>query len=220
MSNTHNNSVKEDWKEYADAYAQGYATKNSKSYGERITIYYSFHAAIQYLESNVISPLLEENEVLKRRVRDLEAGASGSDLATKATLHSKSVKELSNEWVSVEDKLPEISGEDQDSDYVLGIEKNNGWDADHSDMVVCWYNKGEGWIIAHYRAGSRPIKITHWMPLPDMPNSNYIPERSDATEGVSSNDAEAHHHLQLIHQEVIKEKEELKQELDNLKNNQ
>jgi hypothetical protein len=51
-------------------------------------------------------------------------------------------------------------------------------------------------------------------------NSNSIPERSVATEDASSNDAEAHKHLQLIHKEVIKEKEELKQELDNLKNNQ
>jgi hypothetical protein len=51
-------------------------------------------------------------------------------------------------------------------------------------------------------------------------NSDKNQERSVATEYASSTDAEAHHHLQLIHQEVIKEQEELKQELDNLKNNQ
>lgn len=64
------------------------------------------------------------------------------------------------EWISVEDRLPEQTSEKfGESDYVLGM-------CQMKQQVVCWYNhKSKDWVVAHYRASSEPITVTHWKPL-------------------------------------------------------
>jgi hypothetical protein len=194
MSNTHNTSVKEDWKEQFDKVKLRFAV-NTKWRIDAV------NEAKEWLESNVISPLLEENEVLKRRVRDLEAGAIGSDLAPVATLGSKPGI-LLDRCTLPDDEL---------------LNKCRSWITD-----LC-RTGGKAWMLqvpVNYNEDPDMLFSELVRRYKQLLNSNSIPKRSVATEDASSNDAEAHHHLQLIHQEVIREKEELNKELDNLKNNQ
>lgn len=67
------------------------------------------------------------------------------------------------EWISVEDRLPEKSGQ------VLGVMK------DTQDQYICFYKPGRKLFLV-YGAGSDPIsdmKVTHWMPLPEVPDPTY-----------------------------------------------
>ena len=66
-------------------------------------------------------------------------------------------------WRSVEDELPETSKETHEGDYVLCA---------GGDMppFVAWYNEiTDSWTVAHWLASSAPVKVTHWMPLPEQP---------------------------------------------------
>ena len=65
-------------------------------------------------------------------------------------------------WIKITNKLPSLNEKYGESDYVLGFENENM-------PVVCWYHKSGEWIVAHHKADSLPIKITHWMPLPEPP---------------------------------------------------
>ncbi|MDP3561744.1 MAG: DUF551 domain-containing protein [Legionellaceae bacterium] len=63
------------------------------------------------------------------------------------------------EWISVEDRLPEESGQ------VLGIMK------DTFAIYVCHYSLSRKLFLV-YGAGSDSIsdmRVTHWMPLPSPP---------------------------------------------------
>jgi hypothetical protein len=71
-----------------------------------------------------------------------------------------------DKWVRVEDGLPVTEEEFGQSDYVLALD-----DLD-SQPVVCWYNsRSKEWIVAHYKADSLPITVTHWQPLPSPPKT-------------------------------------------------
>lgn len=58
-------------------------------------------------------------------------------------------------WVSVEDRLPEES-----DDYLVCTEG--------TDMFICYYLKSENvWDMSDYPYITE--KISHWMPLPELP---------------------------------------------------
>ena len=66
-----------------------------------------------------------------------------------------------NEWISVRDRMPE------DDTYVLVYSGGRYQVAAHtSDNGNCWYQNGRYFMVA-----------THWMPLPEPPNteSKYCP---------------------------------------------
>lgn len=69
------------------------------------------------------------------------------------------ISQMQPEWISVEDRLPEESGQ------VLGCMK------DTFDIYVCHYKPSRKLFLV-YGAGVDPIsdmKVTHWMPLPHPP---------------------------------------------------
>ena len=71
------------------------------------------------------------------------------------------IKELekNNNWISVEDGLPEHENE------VLAFVKCTGFEP---GMLVCYYKADLWW---HHRVGLSPTEqVTHWMPLPELPN--------------------------------------------------
>lgn len=62
--------------------------------------------------------------------------------------------------------MPEVNEKFGESDYVLAIDKAT------NQQVVVWYSNKEGWRVAHHKADSLPIEVTHWQPLPAPPTSN------------------------------------------------
>lgn len=67
-------------------------------------------------------------------------------------------------WTSVSDKLPEPINKNSESDYLLCTQR------DFSQPFVGWYNfANQTWHVAHYKADSDPVTVTHWMPLPESP---------------------------------------------------
>lgn len=72
-----------------------------------------------------------------------------------------------NGWKDASQELPPCN-ELGDSEYLLGMEGDN-----HDRPVVVWFSKIDGgWRVAHYKADSLPIKITHWLPLPPLPKTD------------------------------------------------
>ena len=67
-------------------------------------------------------------------------------------------------WISVKDRLPDYMGE------VLVIVSGKP----HENITLDWayelatYIEAEGWIIEPYPEWDTP-EVTHWMPLPEMP---------------------------------------------------
>lgn len=66
-----------------------------------------------------------------------------------------------SEWISVEDRLPEIT------------DKFIGCDSDGGVYECCRWCEGEiisTYMMGKYGANAKPTdKITHWMPLPEPP---------------------------------------------------
>ncbi len=69
------------------------------------------------------------------------------------------------EWISVEDRLPDVSEKYGESDYLLCIDEHN------NQEFVGWYSNKYGWKVAHYMAISSEVKVTHWQPLPKKPKT-------------------------------------------------
>lgn len=67
------------------------------------------------------------------------------------------------EWIDVIKQLPECNEEFGDSNYVLGFEQPIA----NLPVVVYYNNNSKEWHVAHYKADSLPVIITHWRPLPD-----------------------------------------------------
>ena len=63
-------------------------------------------------------------------------------------------------WISVEDRLPEKN------QAVLGWYKDNPF-AGYTYGVVSW--NGKGWVFVY--AQRYVTNVTHWMPLPEMPET-------------------------------------------------
>lgn len=64
---------------------------------------------------------------------------------------------VANQWVSVEDRLPEEDGNTQ----ILALTRK-GAPGCYYKVECCWYNKGV------FRNGqSVSIPVTHWMPIPE-----------------------------------------------------
>ncbi len=79
----------------------------------------------------------------------------------------ETVKEWQSEqdnWISVEERLPDTNEAFGESAFVLGIEE------EFNEPVTVWYNsRHKIWRVAHYKADNDPIDITHWQPLPPPP---------------------------------------------------
>ncbi len=70
-----------------------------------------------------------------------------------------------DEWINVEDRLPDVSEKYGESDYLLCIDEHN------NQEFVGWYSNKYGWKVAHYMAISSEVKVTHWQPLPKKPKT-------------------------------------------------
>lgn len=72
-----------------------------------------------------------------------------------------------NEWISVEDRLPENS---VDGEAVLAVVSGKP----HENikligaLMIAEYFAGEGWLVNEYPEWEEPT-VTHWMPLPQPP---------------------------------------------------
>jgi len=81
---------------------------------------------------------------------------------------------VKDDWVSVEDGLPEVENVPfNDSAYVLcGV-----LGSDNSKTFVGWYNHKEKiWRVAHYFSTSESAEVTHWQPLPHPPKEDKTKE--------------------------------------------
>lgn len=63
------------------------------------------------------------------------------------------------EWISVEDRLP------KGYTYVLVHIKEK----DGSPVTVGWYSSEWGWA-GYDSYGTNDLEVTHWMPLPEVPD--------------------------------------------------
>ena len=88
----------------------------------------------------------------------------GEELDCGVVLHRGCYDSLTNQWVSTADRLPP-SGE-----LVLvilsGKHKNFKF---INAMELASYVKGEGWII-QWLPDWEVAQVSHWIPLPDLPN--------------------------------------------------
>lgn len=72
-----------------------------------------------------------------------------------------------NDWISVEDRLPENS---VDGEAVLAVVSGKP----HENikligaLMIAEYFAGEGWLVNEYPEWEEPT-VTHWMPLPQPP---------------------------------------------------
>ena len=73
---------------------------------------------------------------------------------------ASTVSTARNGWISVEDRLPEKN------QAVLGWYKDNPF-AGYTYGVVSW--NGKGWVFVY--AQRYVTNVTHWMPLPEMPET-------------------------------------------------
>lgn len=70
------------------------------------------------------------------------------------------------DWISVEVALPVTNSEHGESKSVLTFDK------ERYEYAVCWYNSNtRQWFVYHHIAPSTPVSVTHWMPLPELPDS-------------------------------------------------
>ncbi len=65
-----------------------------------------------------------------------------------------------NEWISVEDRLPDVPKDDYMSDYVLTYDKKAG-------IWVAFFCSSGYWCEARECVSFE--NVTHWMPLPEPP---------------------------------------------------
>jgi hypothetical protein len=77
-------------------------------------------------------------------------------------------KRLREGWVRVEDRLPEIGGEWNESVYVLAV----GYM--FSEPISCFYTERTGWEFASPLVKGKPERVTHWQPLPTPPRKRRI----------------------------------------------
>jgi hypothetical protein len=61
------------------------------------------------------------------------------------------------EWINVKDKLP------QEKENILSYRHYDGW------IVICYYNENRRFML---EPDTEAYLITHWMPLPNPPESN------------------------------------------------
>ena len=91
-------------------------------------------------------------------------------LAMAAMLHGKNYRKV--EWISVEERLPDP----KEHDWVLGAvmttecsEGNNYYLPPH--IVEC--RNGEWWAMdVDFPLKELCLKVTHWMPLPELPKES------------------------------------------------
>lgn len=75
-------------------------------------------------------------------------------------------------WINVEDRLPEYTGENKEkslkwSDDVIGCVKR----PNDEDLICFVYYANNEWCYAYGDAIYKKEEVTHWMPLPLSPNS-------------------------------------------------
>lgn len=75
---------------------------------------------------------------------------------------------MSNQWISVNDRLPEYQKTLSEKDKCLALTKcGKVWMGFYNTNIKPdeWYLYG--WLT---NDGWHPFEITHWMPLPELPN--------------------------------------------------
>ena len=67
------------------------------------------------------------------------------------------------EWISVDDRLPELCGRDDYEMHVVCL-------LDSGERQVCYMEESDVW--ESYDINTSDAEVTHWMPLPEPPNSH------------------------------------------------
>lgn len=68
------------------------------------------------------------------------------------------------EWHDATKETPPVNEKWHESEYMLCIEKDG-------EPFVGWFNNEmKEWYVAHWKADSLPVEVTHWMPLPNPPS--------------------------------------------------
>lgn len=65
-----------------------------------------------------------------------------------------------NDWISVNDKLPE------------NIRSVLVWDSVDNDVFTGYYCKYNGWTVDGFYDVEYHFNVTHWMPLPEPPKED------------------------------------------------
>lgn len=90
-------------------------------------------------------------------------GEAATDLIERLTAENAALREKVPQWISVEDRLPEV------------------WKNEENDVLVNYmiYAPEFGVDIGNYHAEAKrwlcmaiPCTVTHWMPLPEAPEVN------------------------------------------------
>lgn len=68
-----------------------------------------------------------------------------------------------NNWISVEDRLPKKEG-----NYIVAEKRSNGETYVSTRCLLHWAN-GPSWCLSWQEQYIQEIKVTHWMPLPELP---------------------------------------------------
>ena len=96
-------------------------------------------------------------------------GEAATDLIERLTAENAALREKVPQWISVEDRLPEV------------------WKNEENDVLVNYmiYAPEFGVDIGNYHAEAKrwlcmaiPCTVTHWMPLPEAPEVNDGKENS------------------------------------------
>lgn len=94
-----------------------------------------------------------------------EAGVCGcpelsADLIERLTAERDALREKVPQWISVEDRLPEVWKNEEDDVFVNYMIYSPDFGADIGNYHV----KAKGWLCM-----GLPCSVTHWMPLPGAP---------------------------------------------------
>lgn len=86
------------------------------------------------------------------------------------------------EWISVEDRLPDVVAYASSDVLVCGIQMgevlfiDNPYKGDYL-TTVGWLNKNGKWDFVQSDRGNKLDPVTHWMPLPEPPNNFKVAQR-------------------------------------------
>ena len=73
---------------------------------------------------------------------------------------------MNQNWISVEDRLPE-----NEDDVLVVVSGKYGNITFETALELASYTKGDGWILEIYPEGENP-KVTHWQYLPQPPKGD------------------------------------------------
>ena len=113
-------------------------------------------------ESYIAGAHSRDEEIKELRKHDALENKMRVDLINECEQLKQELDQLRNQWISVEDRLPDKAiGKSERSKYVLCRHKNGNY------YVAYWHVGLEYWYSIPYRIDKS--NITHWMPISEQP---------------------------------------------------